>query len=341
MTDSILYPHEPSTLLALLESHLPYSLPVYGTLKRLPLSSKDSQAEPAWASFPSSSIPNLFTSTSTSTTSTTSTSITPTSTLEPTSTSTSSSAEPWIIITHLPSPLRNQIRLYSSSEHPSSSSHAQIEKARQQVLTCMLEFVKMSPEADRAGAVNLLWSGHLRDLFGTKDLGVCDTWIKVDVNDQSQGTQETKGTQETQGTQGTQGGIQGESDADMDGLVVDDAREEDCEMIMNTRDIPIPLPYYHSLVRETTVIRTISTGTAISWSMTQHDGVIGSLYTLPDYRRRGLAQIVVEQRIKRDLETGFGVGGYCYIYRGNKGSEGLFGRMGWQRRWGVQWVSLR
>lgn len=94
------------------------------------------------------------------------------------------------------------------------------------------------------------------------------------------------------------------------------------------------------------------------------DGSLGALYTLPAWRRRGLAKHVVQRRIRdrHQAETATEIPmttrctkttvahdtrwkgrgrDFCYVFKGNAASEALWRRMGWEEGWGVKWVVNR
>ena len=121
--------------------------------------------------------------------------------------------------------------------------------------------------------------------------------------------------------------------------------------IQSTCDVPRPLEYYRSRSSQSTVIRHKSSGEAVCWILLHADGSIGALYTLPQWRRKGLAEIVVRQNIKCrqiQLSQHGDRGGhreerrdFCYVFKGNTASERLWVKMGWEEGWGVRWIVNR
>lgn len=65
------------------------------------------------------------------------------------------------------------------------------------------------------------------------------------------------------------------------------------------------------------------------WVFTHGDGSIGALYTMPEYRRKGLAKAVLHRHV--DRETQRGIPRFCYIEEGNDASAALFSSFGWTR----------
>jgi len=132
--------------------------------------------------------------------------------------------------------------------------------------------------------------------------------------------------------------------------------------IQSTCDVPRPHAYYASRAHLSTVIRQAdSRNEAVCWIVVHADGALGALYTLPAWRRKGLAEIVVRQNIryrrtqlddheKHGEESIDIVGGeheaksqrnFCYVFKGNTASERLWVKLGWEEGWGVRWIVNR
>jgi hypothetical protein len=124
--------------------------------------------------------------------------------------------------------------------------------------------------------------------------------------------------------------------------------------IQSTCDVPRPLAYYASRSSQSTVIRHKSTGEAVCWIILHADGSIGALYTIPTWRRKGLAEIVVRHNItSRQAITKSSTQNvkekqgkeerrdFCYVFKGNTASERLWVKMGWEEGWGVKWIVNR
>lgn len=77
--------------------------------------------------------------------------------------------------------------------------------------------------------------------------------------------------------------------------------------------------------------------------MHHSDGALGALYTVPEWRRKGLARLVITRRLaeRRFSTQGKDPQQYCHVFRGNHASESLWLRMGWKAAWGVKWVVNR
>jgi GNAT superfamily N-acetyltransferase len=109
----------------------------------------------------------------------------------------------------------------------------------------------------------------------------------------------------------------------------------------------------------------------VCWAVTHSDGALGSLYTIPEYRRKGLAHLVCARRLNEDRrsqsharvaetqgrersqdrnqkqneepEAGEGdaeegIQGFCYVFASNSGSRRLMRSMGWEEGWRVKWI---
>lgn len=91
--------------------------------------------------------------------------------------------------------------------------------------------------------------------------------------------------------------------------------------------------------------------------MTHADGSIGALYTLPEWRRKGLAKIVVAERLRSMAETpSLGrteeekqlraeasrkLRANLQVEENNEASEALWKGLGWEPAWSVGWVYSR
>lgn len=101
------------------------------------------------------------------------------------------------------------------------------------------------------------------------------------------------------------------------------------------------MAFYAARLEYTSVLRPASpTGVArplpVAWVITLPDGAIGALYTMPDYRRRGLAKMVVADRLAKCAHLGLPT--YCHVEVTNQASERMWEGMGWTRGHKVQWV---
>ena len=250
-----LYPHDPLTLLPLLESHLPYSLPVYGLIKSSFVSSRtvpdnditptttDVSSNPpsyissvAWLTFPPSSLP-----------------------IPP---------EVWTVIIHLPYPMSRQTRLFnsleplltvlpsstassstipsdSSSHSPISSTHPstlpstqpqfqQWKLGQNQVSNVIRKMTQKNAVMQIVGALSVLWAESVRLEFGTEAHKICDNWMAPDLShsekhDVQSGQESHDGKDGQDGKDGSSR-IQG-ARVSKDGLAVDVGRREDCEMV--------------------------------------------------------------------------------------------------------------
>jgi GNAT superfamily N-acetyltransferase len=89
-----------------------------------------------------------------------------------------------------------------------------------------------------------------------------------------------------------------------------------------TRDIHAPLDYHIGRLPYTTVIRPVPTPstsnpTAVAWILNHSDGcLLGALYTTPEYRRRGLARMVTQERVREAEKDG--IRGFSFVCVGNE-----------------------
>lgn len=77
----------------------------------------------------------------------------------------------------------------------------------------------------------------------------------------------------------------------------------------------------------------------VCWIMTNSDGSLSALYTIPEYRRHGLAHWAVQDRLEKSEEMG--VRGHCYVFEGNQASSALWVKLGWEKAWRASWVYVR
>jgi hypothetical protein len=151
MSQSVLHKHDPLSLVALLETHLPYSLPVYGTiLANLPepgISPEgDGKTHPltAWATFPPGD----------------------------------HHSEPWVIIVPLGAPLEDQIRLYCSAETacPDTSS-SDCSSGLDAVKSALRAYGELSPGFKMVGALNALWVPEVERFLHGQPRGRCYVFL--------------------------------------------------------------------------------------------------------------------------------------------------------------------
>jgi hypothetical protein len=151
MSQSILHKHDPLSLVTLLEGHLPYSLPVYGTiLANIPEPgiSPDEYGNThplsAWATFPPGS-PSL---------------------------------EPWVIIAPLGTPLEDQIRLYCSAETSCpDTSASDYPSGLDTVKRALRSYGELSPGFKMVGALNALWVPEVERFLHGQPRGRCNVFL--------------------------------------------------------------------------------------------------------------------------------------------------------------------
>lgn len=114
-----------------------------------------------------------------------------------------------------------------------------------------------------------------------------------------------------------------------------------------------PPKYILARSKYTTLVRPIDGGDPVCWVLTHADGSLGALYTLPEWRRKGLAKIVVAERLRAMAESnseGSGEGDRAraeasrrlranlQVEEHNEASEALWTGLGWEPAWCVAWV---
>lgn len=208
-----LYPHQPKTLLPLLENHLPYAASLYGTIKtnRWPRGTTSSDVSlphartkldqeaitsVVWATFPASKL--------------------------------DTPPEIWGAVIHLPSPQRRQTRSYCSVERalvPKGKELTEEEKHKvwrkgQDLVNGMVKtIIRCSPVIEVLGSVSTLWAEEIWQYVRTDRRPIYDSWFAPLSASSTSAVKPIK----------------------KDGLIVDQARIEDCPMVSHT-DIPTSSP---------------------------------------------------------------------------------------------------
>ena len=74
-----------------------------------------------------------------------------------------------------------------------------------------------------------------------------------------------------------------------------------------------------------------------AWILTHSDLSLGSLYVLPQHRRKGLAKRVVQHRLSQPGAFR----GVVYVETGNEASEELWKSLGWEKAWETVWARYK
>lgn len=90
--------------------------------------------------------------------------------------------------------------------------------------------------------------------------------------------------------------------------------------------------------RPSSVIRN-DAGQPVSWALTREDYSLGVMFTLQEYRKKGLAEKITEDLIYKVIEKGYTP--YVHILFGNTASMALASKCGFEN-WGhVRWFGLK
>jgi GNAT superfamily N-acetyltransferase len=341
-----LYAHEPSILIPILQLHQPRSLPVLSSIyENLSIPQPKSTGtgtgcDVVWTTFPSDRLPG------------------------------NNDEEKWAVIIRMQEFERVHLRFYCSAEQSSSeASDEELEFVRG-VSRGVVEIYGMEI---MLGAIDSRWNEVMRGVVDARELVECAVFLAPSMATAGVGAGENegKGDEEVFAALGLE--VDRARDEDMSIVsspssrppfitpifVHRDNRNYNYHLmdptskqtgyrrantqIQSTCDVPRPLAYYASRSSQSTVIRHKITREAVCWIILHADGSIGALYTLPKWRRKGLAEIVVRQNIKsrQAMTKSSERRDFCYVFKGNTASERLWVKMGWEEGWGVRWIVNR
>lgn len=240
----------------------------------------------------------------------------------------------WVIAYALPRP-SEQIRVYHSLQHyPAHQTPDTIARAGAEINAVIDEMAKLYPNQRVVGQVPEVFRPAVQAHVGGPDHGRNWTYFAP--------------------ASGTKVDLTG---VNTEGLELGLAREDDAALVSGPKDpasaSPLTLPqifaenkyrsleYYASRAAHTTVLRPTATQDnptplPVAWFMTHGDGSVGALHTMPDYRRRGLAKVLIAKHLG-DLEAR-GVPVYCNVENGNEISAKLWEGLGWTRGWNATWI---
>lgn len=88
--------------------------------------------------------------------------------------------------------------------------------------------------------------------------------------------------------------------------------------------------------------RCRATGRLVGWVLTQPYGAIGMLFTMPEYRGRGVARILIRSLLGLWLkhEPPFQCASFCYVTPDNDASMAAFRALGFSKMADQEWVGL-
>lgn len=224
----------------------------------------------------------------------------------------------WVAAVALPWPA-TQIRVFHILEADPRPKREDVEAGGRAVANAIEDLHIRHPQHTVLGAIHLHWCDAVRNLTGCRPGTDTDTYLAPLQ-------------------------LPSPPPADTTGLTLDHGREGD-EHLVSYEEWPSQLQiysknnyrspaYYASRALDTTVYRTEG-GTLAAWIITNLDGSLGALYTMPEYRRRGLARALVAEHLKKHARD---VRGFCHIERGNTASEKMWSALGWKPEWAVQWL---
>lgn len=74
-----------------------------------------------------------------------------------------------------------------------------------------------------------------------------------------------------------------------------------------------------------------------AWILSHSDSALGTLFVMPDHRRKGLAKQVVHHRLAQPGASR----GFVFVEKGNEASEGLWETLGWEKGWETVWYRYK
>ncbi|ORX35009.1 hypothetical protein BD324DRAFT_652730 [Kockovaella imperatae] len=366
-----LHPHSPQSLLPLLALYLPYSLPIYSSITCGPLvsptaaspddqdSAHDSPWDWAWATFSPSQLECTD--------------------VKKGRPGAEETLGIFACLVQCAGHGKIQTRAFCNVEadvEDPNVSEGQRESRKDKGLSVSQDlaqrYVEICPDLLLLGATHEWWTRGVHEALGKEVVnGMADLWIEPEQNPQASSSSAESSMVELQRERLLDDGSQ---------YIVEEATDEDCQLIQEKRDIQVPLPYYLERKRCITAIRhvlcsspkgTDLAGTAstadpaettggrdgktasslvskankaetVALIMTHAAGDQGALYVHPEHRRRGLAKWIVQANLARERKRSGGqVRGHVWVMRGNEASEALWRSMGWKKYWAGQWIVLR
>lgn len=322
-----LYSHDPASLFPLLKRWLPHSQTVVGAMLNNPTPPSENNIsverdvlqgrplERMYASFPPGQIP-------------------------------SDEDRDWLVTVALPEP-SEQIRVWHRLEVEGNQAEMaatrtipqpeaghsldddEVKLALDLYIQAVQQMRQLYPRYWVVGQVNSLWEGGLRKALDAPSRTICRVFLAPKVEPPAMP----------------------EEDFDKLGLKLDHTREGDeteVRLALPSSGVDTQmsiLTKYHSpayiLARSpyTTLLRPKEGGRPVCWILTHADGSLGALYTLPEWRRRGLAKVVVRERLRAMAKEGDGVlRANLQVEDGNTASESMWRGLNWEPAWQVGWV---
>ncbi|KAI7898524.1 uncharacterized protein BX663DRAFT_239408 [Cokeromyces recurvatus] len=79
-------------------------------------------------------------------------------------------------------------------------------------------------------------------------------------------------------------------------------KPDDVELVRISNKILFDREYVEACFCMTSAIKKVDTNESVAWAMTHRDLYVGALHVLPDYRRRGLAEIILIDITRRYID---------------------------------------
>ncbi|KAH8554521.1 hypothetical protein BGW37DRAFT_480049 [Umbelopsis sp. PMI_123] len=206
-----------------------------------------------------------------------------------------------------------------------SGSAKTIYETSQIALEQAIRAIGYGPEGLFFHGISLLWCGLLYNMFNVGYNGPCERYVSP-INQYLE--QETL----------DKVNIGGEE------LTVDSANQVDAEQIRVSNKVVFPLSYVLECCQISAVLRK-SDGDMVVWACTHADGAIAMLHVLPEWRRLGLAQILVnilcqkQARAFHDFHADYQLYTQAVVENFNDASKNVFKKLGWTKTdVGITWL---
>lgn len=124
-----------------------------------------------------------------------------------------------------------------------------------------------------------------------------------------------------------------------DGLLISQLCESDVEVVMEKSMVTRTREYFVSRFPTSVCVRTHDSSSPVAWVLMHADGSIGTLHVEPEFRRKGLGQLVMRELVKKlDCPLGWN---WVAVGENNEKALQLFDSLReWNPRWTCLWIFM-